>query len=376
MSVKPYEGPLSARKEDLGELNDLLNKTFRSERAGNMLAEYPRHVGECNLDNVRLIRQNGRIVSHVATSVRPVLLNGIPTVEAGIGAVATCESARGQGLASKLMTDAVERSVAQGADLMLISGDESIYLKMHATVCGRFPEVTVTQKDGTTGLDCTLTAASESNVSEIVNLRQAMPTRYMLPREDIAALLQCGFAMDKPVDWWIARISGFPVGWAVTHVHNGQIELIDWAGSEEILPEIAGLLLQHYKASTLHYIAPQFSFLPVKWRYRVRGVVPFGGTALVIDAARFLQRAEPYLIERIGEETWEELEIAAEAQKVEITWKSERAVFENGGELARLFFGHPHEDILLQKAANGSELIALLRKLFPVPLVWYGIGYV
>lgn len=373
--MSSYEGPMSVRAEELPELYALLNQVFRPER-GNMECEYPRHVGLNNLDNVRVVKQDGKIVSHVATTVRPVNLCGIQTAVAGIGAVATHADARGQGLASVLMQDAVERSRAQGADVMLISGDEHIYLRMHAAYCGRYVEVKVDKRACGSRLNVSLLEANEGDLQEIVRLRMTHPVRYLFPLEDLRALLKCRFAFDMPVSWWLIRIDEEIAGWAVIHPRGEDLLLVDWAGSVEAIQEAAGVLIDYYEANTCTYIAPHISLIPLPWRRHILRIRLFEGTVFIIHAGRFLQRARAYFIERIGEEIYGSLQIQGDEQRVIFRYQNEEVVFEDGGELAMLFFGHPERDILREKVPAENNLSEMLSRMFPIPLVWYGIGYV
>ncbi len=337
---------------------------------------YPRHIGENNLANIRVIKQKGKIVSHVATSIRPVTLGGIHTRVAGIGAVATAPSARGQGFASILMGDAVRRSIEQGADIMLISGDENIYLRMNATCCGRFSEVRVSRKQLGNSELISIKPATADDLDAIIPLRQQLPIRYLFPREDLHALLQCQLAMDKPVDWWVAQYGGKVAGWAVVHQKENVLYLIDWAGSPDVLEQTAGLLADQYQTDTFVYTAPHENMLPIQWLPLIHETRTFDGTVLILDARRLLERAQEFLVERAGEETCNRLEINAEEQEVEFFWDEQRISFDNSEELALLFFGHPERNILNEKLKPESELYQVLQGIFPMPLVWYGIGYV
>ena len=74
--------------------------------------------------------------------------------------------------------------------------------------------------------------------------------------------------------------------------------------------------------------------------------------------------------------TWGRIYFQAEAQKIVFQFENETASFDNGGELAHLFFGQIEGDIISEKTSDGSHLRKLLKKIFPIPLVWYGLGYV
>ena len=374
--MSEWQGPFSLTESDQAELVALLNLCFRPS-GGDMLHDYPRHLSLCNRENVRFIRLDGRIVSHVATSIRPVLLGGIPTVVAGIGAVATHPDARGLRLASVLMEDAVARSLAQGADLMLISGDLGIYRRMNARVCGGFPKVVIPKSSLSTSGNLHVRPVTSADLDAVIRLRQSQVTRYLLPREDIEALFECKIVMDKRSDWWLVWVADCPVGFGAVHHHDDEIVLLDWAGCAEALPEAAPFWLEHYAAQHFHYAAVCRSLIPLAWsKFILPDPEPFYGTLLFINAKRFLQRAEAYFCERIGESNWKNLHVEAEDQKVCFTLGDESIELANGGEIADLFFGVPGRDFISEHLPHHGPLAQLLANAFPIPLVWYGLGYV
>lgn len=369
-----YEGPLSITEQDFQDVVDLINRVFRPN-GGDMSRDYSRHVSLSNADNVRVIKQHGRVVSHVATSIRPVCLNGIVTKVAGIGAVATHPDARGQGFASLLMRDAVERSVAQGADIMLISGDEGIYKRMHAVECGRFPELRLS-KNHCQLLDQVEIALAGDDIDAIIRLWDTMPTRYILPREDWEALAQCKHVMDKPSDWWLARFHNRPVGAGMVHRAGTELSILDWAGHPSALEGAAAFWFDHYRVETIRYTAAMESILPLSWRAAVERIRCFEGTVLVIEAQRFMERAKEFCVQRIGEQNFRKLNISGSEQELVFRLDDEELRFINGGAIAQLFFGHRELNILDRNPAADTELMRLLRAIFPIPLVWYGVGYV
>lgn len=370
-----FDGPVSIKAEEREELLDLLNLVFRSD-GGDMGHDYPRHLGLNNRDNIRVIKMSGRIVSHVATTVRPVNLGGIQTKVAGIGAVATHPEARGHRLASLLMKDAILRSVQQGADIMLISGDEGIYRRLHAVECGRFKHVVVGKESVALFPGYSIQPMNKNDIEAAITLRKLLAVRYLLPREDIEALLQCRIVMDKPSDWWMVHHQGKAVGFGVIHVENDAIHVLDWAGSCEALQAATRLWMDHYGIEKMHYTAAYESLIPATWQSQIHPPKPFEGTVLVINAKRFLQRAGAFVCERLGERVMDRLGIEAGEQRVSFKYDNETIEFQKGGELANLFFGHPNYDIIGDRA-NGKETIAhVLKKAFPLPLVWYGLGYV
>lgn len=367
--------PVSVDREDLPNLIALLNRVFRVD-GGDMAVDYARHLGENNLPNLRVIKEGGDIVSHVGVSLRDVNLGGVATRVAGVGAVATAAEARGKGYASVLMRDAIERSKQAGADIMLISGDEGIYTRLHAVECGRFLQIEIPREELLPSEEYQLENVVREDLDAVIALRETLPVRYQLPKEDIEALWQSKFVMDQPSSWWLIRREGRPVGFGIIAAQDDTLHLLDWAGRAEVLSIAAPHWMIHTNTLRMQFICPPQTWLPLDWYDRVIATRPFDGTVLVINAQRFLDRARPLLIERAGEQAMERLQIEASTDQVTFRLRQQEATFLNGGELAQLFFGHPSYEILPEKVEPQTDLSQLLQTLFPLPLVWYGMGYV
>jgi predicted N-acetyltransferase YhbS len=369
------DSPVSITPDDHGELIDLLNLCFR-EDGGSMLDDYERHVGLCNQNNIRVIKDNGRIVSHIATSVRPVVMGGIPTKVAGVGAVATHPDARGKGLASLLMEDTVARSEEQGADLMLISNDLNLYRRHNARLCGSFPQIEIQINAIQPIGGFTVRRVEETDLDAVIKLRQSLATRYLLPREDLAFLFHKKIVMDKPSDWWLVEFEEKSIGFGTVHFDNNLITLHEWAGHPKALHHAAAFWLSHYPAKTFLFNAVDESQLPVDWKAFIKERIVFEGSVVVMNGKRLIERAQPFIEERIGEETFSQLKIESSKQQLYISYKNETVAFEHGGELAECLFGLPDRDMLAEKISPDGDLYPILSAFLPLPLVWYGIGYV
>lgn len=367
--------PISITPQDHDELIALLNLCFR-EDGGSMLDDYPRHVGLCNQDNIRVIKENGRIVSHIATSVRPVVMGGIPTRVAGVGAVATHPEARGKGYASMLMEDTIMRSEEQGADIMLISNDLNLYKRHNARVCGLFPhvEIQIDEIDQLNG--CTVRPVNENDVDQIIKLRKSLSTRYLLPREDIETLIRNKLVMDHPTDWWMVELDDNAVGFGTVFLNGKTVTLLDWAGHPKALHHAAAFWLHHYPVDSFHFDAVDPSILPLDWMNFFKDTIPFEGSVIVLNGMRFMQNAQPYIEERIGTERFSSLQINGDKQQLTIQLNDETVMFKHGGELAECFFGIPHQNPLAEKIAPDSPFYTMLSSFLPLPLVWFGLGYI
>src|SRR6478672_3282938 len=107
------EGPMGLPEGRMEELVSLANRVFRSS-GGDMGQEYPLVFDPTAPEGMRVIAEDGKLVSHVGICIRDASLLGTPLRIASIGAVCTDPAYRGRQFASSLMEDAIALARKQG----------------------------------------------------------------------------------------------------------------------------------------------------------------------------------------------------------------------------------------------------------------------
>ena len=125
------------------QMAELLNRAFPVPAGGCFFDDFPvwdpaRDTSTSRVARMGVLDPEGSLLSMAA--VRLATLSAGPSSHlsvAIIGAVATNERARGQGLASKTVASALQWATQQGAALALLWGDEhSLYRKLGFELCG------------------------------------------------------------------------------------------------------------------------------------------------------------------------------------------------------------------------------------------------
>ncbi|HPA47453.1 MAG TPA: GNAT family N-acetyltransferase [bacterium] len=371
----PYEMRTPTR-EEIPPLIDLLNLVFRPD-GGNMGEEFPSLVREENLEQLRVIVEDGRIVAHVGMTLQDAILGGIPTRICNIGAVSTHPDTRGKGYATLLMEDAVQHARSGGADIMLISGGRGLYRRMNAVDCGLFPFLTLTERDAESEF-LEARQVKEADLPQIAAVRQRESTRYLLSLEELRVLYSGGFAMCRPVEWWLFSEGGIPCAFGVIskEIRDGEtcLQLIEWNGDAEALRSAWATWSRTHQVNRIDIVTTSPMNLPASWRSRIEKRITFSGTALVLHARRFLERARPMLTER--SDLFSSMKIEAGETALRFCLEDDCLRLNNGGEIAELFFGVPDRDLVAERTRSGSALAEALQQIFPIPLVWYGIAYI
>lgn len=111
------EHELSAQTE--AEISGLLRQSFPTDFGGRSFYQQRPHL--------RLIWRDGGVQSHVSLFLRAIRLGEDLVDVMGVGDVATCPEARGQGHATALMRRTIEIGQASRADFLVLFGARHLY---------------------------------------------------------------------------------------------------------------------------------------------------------------------------------------------------------------------------------------------------------
>lgn len=120
----------AARTADLPAIYDLLDQCF-PEAPRSLFVEQTERDATFRLRHGRIAVADGRIVGYVRIFERRMLVRGVPVAAGGIGSVATHPDARGHGIATRLMRDAIEEMRRGGFALsFLFTGISGFYERL------------------------------------------------------------------------------------------------------------------------------------------------------------------------------------------------------------------------------------------------------
>jgi len=117
------DGPRAPQSVEFENLVEFLDEHLRSGLEWSIADEYPTTVTKQNLQNFRIITENGKIISHAV--LKPTLvktLRGVIKV-ACVGSVVTAEEHRNQGLSQSILNDCLKSATDQGCDIALLWTD-------------------------------------------------------------------------------------------------------------------------------------------------------------------------------------------------------------------------------------------------------------
>ena len=382
-----YVGPRGAAPELLEATVALANRNFRSDN-GDMGKQFPLLFHPERLDQLRVFTAQDKPVSLVGVTIDDVVLLGCSTRIACVGSVCTDESARGRGLAGRLVDDAAAHATAGGASVMLISGGRTLYTRRGATSGGLFHRYTIaTERLRPEGQEVSIVEVSPDRCGQALRIYESEPIRFRRGEQEYTLQIACNWTLDQAGRTYLVQCAAGPLAVvSVSCAGPGRPDEAPTLGVWEIagarravvaaLPQIA----ESYQAETV-MIDAYATDRALRDACATFGADPelvaHPGIVKLLDAGRLWQDFAPLLRERIGE-TASELQIETEADELKIhtlTFRHGRESLTLRGhrELTAALFGTPDLDPM---ADYSSPLAESLRRALPLPLPLYGLNFV
>ncbi|MXY97751.1 MAG: GNAT family N-acetyltransferase [Gemmatimonadetes bacterium] len=386
------EGPRGLKATEFDSLCTLVNTVFRGDGVGRMEAQYPLLFAPENYDELFVIVDEGVVVSHVGALTRDISVLGCRMSTMSIGAVATCESHRGQGLATQLMEEAVRKAVGQDAVLMPISGGRGLYTRLGAKRIGQYalytvPRDTLPAGDGP-GVskaavgETDIQRAGPEDLHEMTRLYAEEPSRYVRSTADLRMAVDAAWICDRDGETVAIREEGRLMAYAGIQKRRPDREdearrarLAEIAGARSALLRALPCLYDRYDVDYLEIVTTA-SDIELASLLRPHGVTAapqgFTGTVLVLQPERLLQVFEDYIADMLGRGvlTWD----AAADSVVFRCGDKDHAVATS--DLGALVFGVVPPDENPIETIPPGLLRTALESVFPVQLPWYGFNFV
>lgn len=370
------DGPRALGAEEWDSLRALTDAVFRP----GMPEQYPQLFDEANRENLRVCVDGGRCVSHVGMTERGATLFGCSLGVCSVGAVATHPDSRGRGLASACFDDAVDKAARDGMDVMLVSGDRSLYRRRGCLEIGGDAAFTLTPAqagalDESARLSVTVSLMTDQDLPLVRECYRAEPVRFVRAPDDYHFAQQSGLVMDSACDFWVVRERGAFRAYAVVERRDDglRVRLLEFAGDRRaLLAALPGLIGRVAPAALQWQVARHDG--PFRSLCEGAGLAPTPapspGTVKLLRFVPLMERMRP---------RWEELLGARDAARLSFRQSGDQYAFGFGGDTlpadrdrtTRLLF-HP----AAVSALTPGPCADVLRQILPLPWVWPGINYV
>lgn len=378
------KGPRACKKEELSQVVELINTTFRSDEGlhPTMGQEFPLLLGEENLDNIRVISVEGQIAADVNYYPSKIYMEGTKINAASIGAVCTHEEHRGKGYSSIILDDIENRLKDANTHLLFVSGGRSLYLRRGCTFCGKFYEfkTTIHQLKSINDSDysITLEEVSEFNALDFINIYNGDKSRFIRSYKEFNKLYGGATTIwgNFYYKTYLIKVHNKAVAYFIIRVRRNEKDelygtMVEYSGDYSAL--LKGLKYAAEKNNLKEYIIHcEFRdnlssyLLALGSNYHEINQL---GTVKIIDFSDFMKALKSYFKMYLAEEELKSLSFSETSEAKIIKYQDETLELK-GNEAEKLVLGD-WKDIKEGKNIS-SEFNALLDKVFPIFLPWVG----
>ncbi|MDQ2732547.1 MAG: GNAT family N-acetyltransferase [Armatimonadota bacterium] len=382
------DGPRSVQPAEFDSLMDLVDTVFKGGQPGTMLAEYPHLFNADNVQNLHVIAEDGKIVSHVGTTIQNAVFLGCSLRVGNVGAVSTHPDYRGRGYAGGCFQHACSEAHAQGVDLMLISGDRRLYRDAGCRPVGLDKEFTITRSaagalNTSAGSEAiSVERFSQEHLPAIRRLYENEPVRYLRPLEEWQMVIREEKTTQHNSRLWVVRRNGNIAAYAGMYPprQNRTAVIEEFAGDRSAL--IGGLYelmnLNELDALDIHVQSYDLALLSFLGSLGKGRAVPASGTQLLINFPQMMGRLRPLMEERIGTAEASKLSFTADNDQYVFAYEGDPVVTTSRAGAIQLIFGAQEPPEWEWSTDGGASVRGqeALRGIFPIPALVYGFSYV
>ena len=346
-----------------------------------MEEQYPLLFAQENFDHLFVMVDEGVVVSHVGALTRDISVLGCRMSAMSIGAVATYESHRGQGLATRLMEAAIRKAIDLDAVLMPISGGRGLYTRLGAKRIGRYALYAIPRDVLPAGIT-DVRRAEIADLPELTRLYAEEPSRYVRSSADFGTAADAEWICDHDGETVVIREEGRVSSYAgvqksrsVRDDELSRARLAEIAGSRSALLRALPALYDRYGVDCIEIMTTE-SDRELASLLRPHGVTAtlqgFTGTVLVLQPERLLSAFEDYIRDVAGPDT-----LAWDVSAKSVTFRCDgREQMVASCDLGPLVFGVVAPDADPLEAIPPGPVRSALKSVFPLQLPWYGFNFV
>lgn len=370
------DGPRRVRGEELDALAELLCRVFGS--APSYPEERVRSGVRSGVQRraARVIVEDGKPVSHIATIYEHVSIYGCRFRVASIGGVCTEPEYRGRGYAGAILRHSLEEMTGGRAKVLIVSGDRSLYRRAHCVPAGRTFEAEISRGvlEGGDGVTARRTGLDEWPV--MAQLHQAEAVRFVRAA-DFWERLCCWWDCAGP-EVWLIEAGGEAMAY-VTLTREWEEKpgsrrrvVSEYAGSRSALLEGLPAVFGEAGLDSIRFRVLGHD-RELAYMLRRRGIAlkaaVLSGTHRLVDLPGLMRRLRPYLAARLPRRELRRLSFDQEGEKCALMYGSERTELALS-QAGALVLGGPDAPEL------SGELAGVLSRVLPVPFPMPGFNYV
>ena len=381
------EGPRGTKKEEFNQVIKLVNYVFResSNRPSNMEKWYPLLFNDDNLENMRIIWQDDRPVSHLAISESEMAIYGCKTKIGSIGAVCTHPEYRKRGFASLLLEDGMKKMNEDGADILLVSGELSLYKRAGCVEAGRVHKFRISGSD-LQSFDTQKVKVfpyEERSLENIVQVYQKEAVRFLRSLEDFKRILTAGAAMDREAEILTVHRANEFLGYLAIQIpgeKKGEArigQVVEYSGTRGAIIDAVRCVFERYTLQELtfnvHFHDSELIYL-LNQKNLTSLIENIPSLIKIINFPRLMHRLGPYIEERLGRKKIDSIKFEQQGDRASISINQEQFNTDTR-RLTQIVLGRydKREKEMMPKEGEARKVLV---DIFPLPFVWSGLNYV
>ncbi len=251
--------PRTLKREEFDELLNMLIRIFRIDKQGYNLS-YWRGVYDHDLEDILVIEEDGRVVSHVSVFPFQISVRGSQLKVGEVGGVATDENYRRRGFASSLLKYSVEKMAREGYDLSSLGGYRDRYGRWGWELAGEEWVYTVDKRSiqavkETTGVEFWQYAGDRSDLTKIAELHDGEPVRTLRSWQMYQLLFN---NLPKvTMQAWLAEVSGLGLSYFVFNRSSEKAAaIVEFGGNPEVFKLLIKKLFDEEGLDKVTIVAP------------------------------------------------------------------------------------------------------------------------
>ena len=326
------EGPRAANKQELETILSLVNLVFRSGVNQDMASDYPLVFDKKNLNNLRVILEEGKIISHAAMAERKLNANDCVLPMSMICAVATHPVYRKRGLATSIMEDAVTSMALRGDafGLLWTGPARDFYRQLGWEVIGTNGWTYILRPTQFNHFKsyCLVRAYQQGkDLNRIIEIHQNQSEQLTRNQSAYQTLFNI-----PTIKIWVAEENNLVTGYLVVAEAYNKSGVIEWGGTTKALSSLLAHVLSTTLETRLQVFVPSFKN-PMKTLLQSLGCqkrIPMeeaDGCGLkmirILSLKNLLEKLKPHIQNCLGKSSGElGIVVAETAERISLKWKN------------------------------------------------------
>lgn len=297
------EGPRGVKAKEYNELLIFLDKIFCQGKFRDMQSGWPTVYGYGveDLNNFRVISEDGKIVSHVVIAPRELKIEDSLLSIGGIGGVATDQEYRNKGYAGILLKDSIEVMKEKGMDISILWGLRDRYGRFGWEAAGQQIRYNLTPRSMRyiNEEKCYVWkySGTDQDLTRIMEIHGSQAIRILRSRSQYQMLLS-----GRRFETWLSLTEDGGYAYATLYGEGTGRTVVEFGGDTLALENLIAQLFNNLKLESIGILTPSkydentplLSKLAISWNMSPTGQVK------IINFSSLMEKLLPLIQRRIN----------------------------------------------------------------------------